>query len=383
MTTDVYFVSAEPSGDDLAVEVIKELRQLNTSTQVEAIGGKRLQSVGLTSPVDVSPLSVVGFVEGIKIYSEVVKIADEVVELIIKSGARLVVLVDSWGFSIRVADRLKKRSPDIKIVKLVGPQVWATRAGRARTLSRVVDHLLCIHEFETSFYEPYGLPTTVIGNPALDRTPKADGQSFRDKHSIAEDEQIVLILPGSRGGEIKRVGPTFAEVARTLSERQPEAPRICVIVSPSVEEQVLAPEAGWPEGTLFVTDETEKYDCMSAADVALACSGTVTTELAIQGCPMVVGYKFGLTTWVLAKFLFKSDYATLFNVAADKAVAPELIQFDLTAENCLREIELRLTDPAMAEHQRQEQYEALKAMGWGRKPAHKIAAETLAGMLAP
>ena len=382
MSCDVYFVSAEPSGDDLSVSVIKRLKEKQPQLGFAGIGGQTLLKVGIASPVDVSPLSVVDFFAAIFMYPTVVRIADETTAHIIQSGAKVAVLVDAWGFCHRVAQRLKDQAPHIKIIKLVGPQVWATRPGRAKTLAGLVDHLLCIHEFELPFYEPFNLPCTVIGNPALGSTEKGDGEAFRTKYSIPAEQPCLLVLPGSRQSEIKRVAPVFADAAQRLSTQHGSELQCLVLVTGSVHEQVMSEELGWPENSVFVTEEEDKADLMAAADLALACSGTVTSELATQGCPMIVGYKLGFVSWALAKFvLLKTSFITLFNVAADKEVAREFVQFDLTVDNLVDEANRLLGDSKARETQTAEQFDALRKMGWGKPPASVIAADVILSYL--
>ena len=139
---------------------------------------------GVRSDIDVSELSVIGLIEGLKVYKRVVEIADAAADEIIAFAPDVVALVDSWGFTLRVAQRIRERAPQIRLVKVVGPQVWATRPGRAKTLATTVDHLVCIHAMEVPFYEPFGLPVTVMGNPALSRGYKAGRQfAFRGGQS--------------------------------------------------------------------------------------------------------------------------------------------------------------------------------------------------------
>ena len=382
MSVDFFFVSAEPSGDDLSVSVIQSLLKRKPEVSVDAIGGDALSAIGLKSAVDVSSLGIVGLIEGLKAYSRVVKIADEACDYIISRNPKCVVLVDSWGFSLRLAKRVRKARPDIKLVKLVGPQVWATRPGRAKTLAETVDHLFCIHEFEVPFYEPLGLPCTVIGNPALQRAEQVDGAAKKAELSIKADDIGLIILPGSRQSEIRRVAPVFAETVSALKAQYGERLKPVVLVAPSIRSQLESMGAAWPDDTIFHTRTDDKAEVMAAADLALACSGTVTTELAVQGCPMIVGYKLDWLTWFIAdKFLFASDYITLFNVAAKQEIASEFIQKDLTPENCAKRLSELIDDPDMRARQTEEQLIALKAMGFGRAPASEITAEALLEMI--
>ena len=212
----IFLVAAEPSGDVLGRELAEELQLIKPNVQLFGIGGNEMESIGLSSEIDISPLSVLGLFEGLKAYPDVVKIADEAAEEIIKAKPDAVVLIDSWGFMLRVAQRLRKQAPTIRLFKLLGPQVWATRSGRAKTLANSVDHLLAMFEMEVPYYEPHGLKVTVIGNPALSRTTKGDGEGFRSRHGIDPHQKMLLVLPGSRRGELKRVAPALVSAARQI-----------------------------------------------------------------------------------------------------------------------------------------------------------------------
>ena len=148
----LYLVAAEASGDLLAREVAEWVRRKSPGTEINGIGGAELAGAGITSPIDISPLSVLGFAEGIRAYADVVRLADAAAEDICRRRPRVVVLVDSWGFMLRVAQRVRARDASIRLVKLIGPQVWATRPGRAATLAATVDHLLCMHDIEAPYY---------------------------------------------------------------------------------------------------------------------------------------------------------------------------------------------------------------------------------------
>ena len=203
----VFLVAAEPSGDLLARETAEALKDRDPGIELCGIGGRELAKIGLESAIDIAPLSILGLFEGLKAYGTVVKLADAAADAIVDAAPDAVVLIDSWGFMLRVAQRVRARDPKIKLIKLVGPQVWATRPGRAKTLAQTVDHLICIHQMETPYYEPHGLPVTVMGNPALSRTERGDGARFRASIGVSDKDQIVLVLPGSRPSEIKRVAP--------------------------------------------------------------------------------------------------------------------------------------------------------------------------------
>ena len=372
MSGRIFLVAAEASGDALSADLARELKERDATLELAGVGGPMMAAAGIASQADIAGLAILGFVDGLLAYSRVKHAVAATVAAIVKAKPDVVVLVDSWGFTLRVAHGVRAAAPHIKLVKYIGPQVWATRPGRAKTLAGAVDHLICIHDFEAPFYQPYGLACTVCGHPALGRYQPGDGAALRARQGYTPNEKVILVLPGSRSAEIRRIGPTLWQAAELL-DRDRDV-RILVVAADSVRQQVVAQAPA----AVRILDEDEKEDAFAAATVALAASGTVTTEVALQGTPLVIGYKLGWITWALARaFLFKGKYATLMNVAADAEVAPEFIQTRFTAENVARAAALLLDDQDAREEQVRRQDEALALMGRGGRPAAEIAADAV------
>lgn len=379
----VMLVAAEASGDALGAELARALKARLGANHVRfvGVGGAQMAREGVKSPFDISELSILGLFEGLMAYPRVIKRAKETAALAAREKPDVAVLIDSWGFNLRVAHRLRKLDPKLPLVKYVGPQVWASRPGRAKTLAKAVDHLLAIHSFDAPYFEAAGLKTTFVGNPALSRDLSgADGARLRTAIDAEPDAQILLILPGSRRSEIARVMPAFEDAAANLLDERPDL-RIVVPVAPTVADQVKARLAAWAHPAEIIEDEGLKYDAMKAATVALACSGTVTTELALAGCPMVVAYKVGAITYTLLKPLIRTPYITLLNIAAGEAVAPEMIQRDCNGPALAAVLADRLDDPALRERQVAAQYAALDKMGRGQPDPSEAAAEAVLKVL--
>ena len=374
----IYLVAAEPSGDLLARETAEMLREMAPDVHIEGIGGRELAKIGIESPIDTAPLSILGLFEGLKAYGTVVKLADAAADAIIAAEPDAVVLVDSWGFMLRVAQRVRTRAPEIKLIKLVGPQVWATRAGRSKTLAAAVDHLICIHHMEAPYYEPHGLPVTVMGNPALSRTRQGDGQAYRASLELSETDDLLLVLPGSRPSEIKRVAPVLIEAAWLMKSNHPEL-NILIAPAPNVRDQLLEAFPDLESWAMIAAPESDTADMMAAADFALACSGTVTSELAVQGTPFLVGYKTGWITWALARYLlYKPDHITLLNIAADDTeVAPEFVQTKFKSTLVAAKAEELMRGDGKLEAQIDAQNKALSRMGERDESAATIAAKTI------
>jgi lipid-A-disaccharide synthase len=379
----IMLVAGEASGDALGAQLARALKRRlgEQAVRFVGVGGQQMAREGVNSAFDYRQVTVLGFLEGLLAYPRILARVRDTVALAKRERPDIAVLIDSFGFTLRVAKGLRRVDPSMPIVKYVGPQVWASRPGRARTLARTVDHLLTIHAFDAPLFEREGLATTFVGNPALAHDlAHADGGRLRARLGAGADDPILLILPGSRSGEIERVAPPFLEAAGRLKAERPDL-WIVLPAAPTVADRIKAVVGGLAYPVHLVEDENLKYDAMKAATVALACSGTVTTELALAGCPMVVGYRVGAITYWIVKLLIRTPYITLFNIAAKALVAPELVQGDCNGPDLARAVAERLDDPALRARQIAAQCAALEKMGRGGPDPSERAAEVVVGML--
>ena len=382
----VMLVAAEASGDDRGAGLARALkRKLRPDgLRLVGVGGARMAAEGVASPFDITELSIFGLTEGLLAWRRVVRRADETAALAAREKPDVAVLIDSWGFTLRVAHRLRRVDPDLPIIKYVGPQVWASRPGRAKTAAEAYDLLLTIHAFDAPLFEREGLETVFVGDStlAIDFSG-ADPFRLRAQIGAGPDDPILLVLPGSRPSEIQRVLPPFEDAVARLKAERPNL-HVVIPAAPTVAETVKARVAGWPYRAHVVEGEAAKRDAMKAATVALACSGTVTTELALAGCPMVVAYRLAPLTYAILKRLIRTKYVTLFNIAAQDFIAPEMIQADCNGPALAREVALRLDDPTLRARQAERQTEALRKMGrGGPDPSDAAAAAVVARVGAP
>lgn len=378
----VMLVAAEASGDNRGAGLARALRRrLGANVRFVGVGGDRLRAEGLESPFDIADLSILGLFEGLLAYPRVVRRADETAALAARERPDIAVLIDSWGFTLRVARRLRAIDPAMPLVKYVAPQVWASRPGRAHTTAQSYDLLLAIHAFDAPAFEREGLKTVFVGDATLTTDfDSADASRLRARIGAGPEDQVLLVLPGSRPGEIRRVLPPFEDAVNRLKAQRPGL-HVVVAAAPTVAELVRTHVAGWPHRAHVIEDEPGKKDAMKAATVALACSGTVTTELALAGCPMVVGYRLGPVTYAILKRLIRTRYVTLFNIAAQDFVAPELIQDACEGGGLAREIAQRLDDPQLRRTQAMRQSAALLKMGRGGPDPDEAAAEAILALV--
>ncbi len=348
MTRSVFIVAAERSGDDLGAGLVSDLRKMEPDLKVFGIGGPAMAAQGVSSDYDISPLSILGFTEAIKSYPVVVKKVREAVDLIMKNPTQAVVLIDSWGFMLRVAWGLRKAGYAGQIIKYVAPQVWAMREGRSKVLAEAVDHLLTIHSFDAPYFEKHGLPVHYVGNPVFDMDyTTGDGPKLRGELKIGPNEPVLALLLGSRPAEIARLTGPMADAVERLKKTVPGL-SIISPVSDAVATQVYAAAAEHNAlSDVILLPEGRKLDCFAAADAALACSGTVTTQLADAGVPTIVTYKLSGLTFAIARLLYKKDYVSIVNIAADQALMPEYLQKESRGDVLADAVSPYLTDKTL------------------------------------
>jgi len=346
MTQSVYLVAIENSADHLGAELAAQLQKKSPQVKCFGIGGPAMLAQGVEPEIDISGLAILGFIEGVSAYPMIMKRIHEAVDSIMKHLPDVVVLIDSWGFMIRLAKQLKKQGYGGKVIKYVAPQVWAMREGRAKILAQYVDHLMSIHSFDAPYFEKYDLSVTHVGNPVFDTDyTSGDGAALRRELGIGPKDDVISVFFGSRLSELKTLGPVFAQTIETLKRTRPHIKFISPI-SASIATDVMA-EAGNDLRLQNVTllDESRKFDVFAVSDVAMACSGTVTTQLACAGVPTVVSYNLNAITYAVAKRLYKPDYISIVNIAAGEPLMPEFMQGDVNAENLSREIKTYLNEP--------------------------------------
>ncbi len=368
----VYLIAGEPSGDLLGACLMRAMKkQMGDSVVFDGVGGEAMAAEGLHSLFDIRDLAVMGLVEVIPSIPKILRHLDEIVADIQEKKPDIVMTIDSYSFSARVHQRLKKAGYTQPHVHCVAPQVWAWKKGRAKKIGQFVDHLFCLLPNEQDYFTPHGMPTTFIGHPVIEGgADKGDGAAFRARYGIASDATVLCVLPGSRKNEIKYLLPVFKESAELL---QSYVPNLFVVIPTvaTVADRIRKELASWPVPHVIVSGERERYDAFAAATVALAASGTVSLELAMAGVPHLIAYKVSPLTGAIARRLLKIRFVNLLNLLADQEIIPELLQEDCTVDNVVETLRQLL------EHPEQATTESLKKLGLGdpHSPSDKLAEE--------
>lgn len=374
----IYIIAGEPSGDLLAARLMAALKELTGgAVRFAGIGGEAMREQGIDSLFPQADLAVMGFAEVVPRIPKILRRLRETLADIEARGPSLIVTVDSWGFTGRVAKALKQQGSTIPRLHYVAPMVWAWKETRAKALADRVDRLLCLLPNEPAYFEPHGLKAVHVGHPVLERLGEpGDGAGFRRRHGIADMAPLLCVLPGSRHSETSRLLPVFAETAHRLQSRFPDLQ----IVVPSVEtvaDSVRRAVTDWRVPTIVV-DPTEKWDAFAASDAALAASGTVALELSVAHVPMVIAYRMAPLTAMAVRRLIKIKYACLINLLLNRMAVPEFMQEACEPERLIDALLPLLRDGPERRKQLEDCAEALGLLGvGGESPSRRAAREAL------
>ncbi len=384
----LFLVAGEPSGDLLGGALLAGLRQLcGDGLVLDGVGGPAMAAEGLTSRFPMEELSVMGLAEVLPRVPNLLRRIRETGDAAAAMAPDALVTIDSPDFSLRVARRARARRPKLRVIHYVAPSVWAWRPGRARKMARVVDHVLALLPFEPPYMQAAGMTCDFVGHPVA-AEPQATPEevaAIRAELGVAPGQRLLIVLPGSRHGEVTRLGPVFAEVIHRLRAADPGLAVVLPAAAPVVDALggLLPPDAaGWPRlldprGRTKAEAEARKRAIFAAADAALPASGTVSLELAAAGTPMVIAYTANpLTGWIVMRMRL-IDTATLVNLVTDTRVVPEFFLGNCTPNKITPAVADLLEDPAAAATQRAVGARAMDLLGRGGEPPGLRAARSV------
>ena len=352
----VFVIAGEPSGDRLGAALMAGLRTLEPGVTFAGIGGEAMKAEGLSSLFPMQELSIMGIWEVLPRYRHLKRRIAQTAQAVVEARPDVLVTIDSPDFVLRVARQVKAAAPGIRRVHYVAPSVWAWRPGRAAKMAQVIDHVLAILPFEPPLMRAAGMSCDFVGHPVVAEPLATPDQAaeFRAAHGIAADAPLVLCLPGSRRGEVARLGPRFDEALMQLRDRVPEI-RVVLPTVPGVADMVAAMARRWPTAPVVVGDADAKRAAFAAAVLALAASGTVSLELAASRVPMVIGYDMAPLSRALIGMLLKTDTVTLVNLVSGTRAVPEFLGRNCQPGPMARALALLLDDGGA----RAEQLEAM------------------------
>lgn len=377
----IYLVAGEESGDRLGAALIRALRRARPDIEFSAVGGSHMAAEGVPSLFPLGELAIIGFAAIAKSLPGILRRIRQTADAVVAAKPDLLVIIDSPEFTHRVARKVRARAPQIPIIDYVCPSVWAWRPGRAKAMRAYVDRVLALLPFEPAAMARLGgPPTDFVGHPLGEQV--TDLRPEAGPESRLTGPPLLLAMPGSRSGEIRRLAAVFgAALGQLAAQSDPKAGPFEVVVPtvPRLEAVVREAVQQWPVPARVVTEVAAKNAAFRRARAALTKSGTSTLELALAGVPMVAAYQVSkLEEWV-ARLLIKVPSVILANLVLGDNVVPEYLQGDCNAERLAAALGPLMSDTP----QRRRQVEAFagldRIMGLGEgAPSDRAAAIVLA-----
>ena len=329
-------VVGEVSGDTLGAQLMRRFREQGIDAEFEGIGGPQMIAEGFKSYYPMDILSVMGIVEVLKDLKKLFAVRDGLVG------------VDAPDFNLRLSKSLKQKNLPIKTVQYVSPSVWAWRQGRVHGIKASIDLVLCLFPFEKAFFKKWNVPAAFVGHPLASQLSLDNPIAAAKQELGLDDTQAhIALLPGSRRGEIERLGPLVLDAAQILSQKHPQYIFLIPAINDARKQQIENLLQSYPQVLqakikIMENRGTESKigrQVMNASNIIALASGTATLEAMLLHRPMVTFYKLNRITYWIAKLLVKIPYYSLPNIIAGKKVIQELIQDDATPERLASEIE--------------------------------------------
>ena len=341
-------VVGEVSGDTLGAKLIRSFREQGIDAEFEGIGGPQMIAEGFKSFYSMDILSVMGLVEVLKDIKKLFAVRDGLVEKWAAHPVDVFIGIDAPDFNLRLSKSLKQKQLPIKTVQYVSPSVWAWRQGRVHGIKASIDLVLCLFPFEKAFYKKWDVPAAFVGHPLASQLP-LENPILQAKEELGLDltQKHIALLPGSRRGEIEKLGPLVLDAAKLLYAKYPNYRFVIPAINDARKQQIEALLTQYPKALVDQIDLLENSgteskigrQVMNAANIVALASGTATLEAMLLHRPMVTFYKLNWLTYHVVKFLIKIQYYSLPNIIAGKKVIQELIQKDATPEKLAAEIE--------------------------------------------
>jgi len=344
----IFIVTGEPSGDKLASTVILKLKQNNPDIEYLCVGGTHLNTLGIKSIFDLKEITYIGFTSVLLNIFKIRNRINKTVEEVIKFNPDILFTVDSPDFTLRIADRVKKINNNIKTVHYVAPQVWVWREGRVKKISKFLDHVLLLFNFEKKYFDKENIPNTFVGHPLLEKKNKNRADL---SNMIVKDKEIISLFAGSRLAEVNLLLPILINFIKMMNEKFNNYLFIFHATEEnknSINEKIKNSNLN---NTEVISDENIKSQILSSSIFAVSKSGTISLEICNAKVPSIIIYKMNFLNFIIVKFLIKIKYANIINIINNKEVIPELIQKECNAKEIYKSVVYFLKNPKMMEQQ--------------------------------
>jgi len=344
----IFVLTGEPSGDKLASTVISKLKHKHPDIEYLCLGGSHLNSLGIKSIYDLKEVTYIGFTSVLLNLFKIKKKINETVDKIIEFKPDILFSVDSPDFTLRVAEKVKKINPNVKIIHFVAPQVWIWREGRVKKFKKFLDHILLLFNFEKKYFDKENINNTFVGHPLLETNNKAKADL---SNIIKKGKRIISLFAGSRVSEISILLPILIDFIKLMNNKYNDY----LFVFHATNENKTYINDIVKDSNLnnveVVSEENIKFQILSNSVFAVSKSGTVSLEICNAKVPSIIIYKMNFLNFMIVKFLVKIKYANIINIINNKEVIPELLQNECNSKEIYKSVVYFLKNPSLIDKQ--------------------------------
>ncbi len=347
----LFILTGEPSGDKLASHVILKLREKNKNIQYLSVGGSHLNALGIKSIYDLKEITYIAFTDVLFNLFKIKKKIDETVKKILEFKPDILFTVDSPDFTLRVAQRVKKSNPNIKIIHFIAPKVWAWREGRVKKMKKYLDHILLLFNFEKKYFDKENILSTFVGHPLLDDNVE---NVVKLNNLINNKKRYISLFAGSRESEIKIHAPILFEFIKKMNNKEDDFNFVFHSTDKYKNYLINLLNNQNINNAEVISDEKIKNEILKISSFAVVKSGTVSLEVCKLNIPSIIIYKMNFINFYLAKLFLKINYVNMLNIIKNSEIIPELLQNDCNPNEIFNSVYYYLKKPELMQKQLSE-----------------------------
>ena len=344
----IFILTGETSGDKLAASVITKLKEKNSNINYLSVGGSYLNSIGIKSIFDLKEITYLGFTSVLLNIFKIKKKIDITVSEIIKFNPKIIFSVDSPDFTLRVAEKVKKINPKIKVIHYVAPQVWIWRENRVKKFKKFIDHILLLFNFEKKYFDKENIPNTFVGHPLLEKETKNRTDL---SNIISSDKKIISLFCGSRSSEVNLLLPILIDFINLMNKKFDNFTFVFHATDENKNLINVKINNTNLENVEVISDENIKKQILNNSIFAVSKSGTISLEICNAKVPSIIIYKMNFLNFLIVKMLVKIKFANIINIKNNKEIIPELIQKECNAKEIYNSVVYFLKNPELMKKQ--------------------------------
>ena len=344
----IFILTGEASGDKLATTVIEKIQKGNNDLKFLSVGGSNLASLGINSIFNIEQITYMGFTSVLFNIFKIKKKIDFTVKEIIKFDPDILFSVDSPDFTLRVAEKVKNKNPNIKTIHYVAPQIWVWRESRVKNFKKFLDHVLLLFNFEKKYFDKENIKNTFVGHPLLENKER---NKLNLSNLINDNKKIISLFAGSRTSETNILLPILFDFIKLMNEKFDKYD--FVFHATDHNKNLINDEIkkNHFDNVQVISDEKIKSQILSNSIFAVVKSGTVSLEICNAKVPSIIIYKMNFINFIIVKSLVKTKFANIINIINQKEIIPELIQKECNSKEIFRSVVYFLKNPELMKKQ--------------------------------